>query len=78
VAVRRAVLFAGVVSMAVASGLAQTDEIAKPGYPGTRWHGDLVVVIRDGATIGRFTRAQEQGMWSIAVTACAGSQLEGR
>lgn len=56
-------------------GVAQADEIAKPGYPGTRWHGDLVVVIRDGATIGRVTRAHDQGMWSITVTACAGSEL---
>jgi hypothetical protein len=52
--------------------LVSEDEVAKPGYPLTRWHGDLVVVIRDGRTIGRVTRAQDQGGWTVAVTACTG------
>jgi hypothetical protein len=50
-------------------------EIAKPGYPQTRWHGDLVVLIRDGRTIGRVTRAQDQGMWTVALSACTGSGI---
>lgn len=53
--------------------LVSEDEIAKPGYPQTRWHGDLVVVIRDGRTIGRVTRAQDQGMWTVALSVCTGS-----
>jgi len=55
--------------------LVSEDEIAKPGYPQTRWHGDLVVVIRDGRTIGRVTRAQDQGMWTVALSACTGSGI---
>jgi hypothetical protein len=53
--------------------LVSADRIAKPGYPQTRWHGDLVVVIRDGRTIGRVTRAQDQGMWTVALSLCTGS-----
>lgn len=59
------------------AALDEHDRIVAPGYPGTRWHGDLVVVIRDGRTIARVTRAQDQGMWSVQVTACAGSRLAG-
>ncbi|MEX0743132.1 MAG: hypothetical protein WD248_02110 [Actinomycetota bacterium] len=55
--------------------LVSEDEIAKPGYPQTRWHGDLVVVIRDGRTIGRVTRAQDQGMWTVALSVCTGSGI---
>jgi hypothetical protein len=55
--------------------LVSEDEIAKPGYPQTRWHGDLVVVIRDGRTIGRITRAQDKGMWTVALSACAGTGI---
>jgi hypothetical protein len=55
--------------------LVSEDEIAKPGYPRTRWHGDLVVVIRDGRTIGRVTRAQHQGGWAVALTACTGAGI---
>ena len=55
--------------------LVSQDEIAKPGYPQTRWHGDLVVVMRDGRTIGRVTRAQDQGMWTVALSACTGSGI---
>jgi hypothetical protein len=56
-------------------GLGDADAIAKPGYPGTEWHGDMVVVLRDGHTIGRVTRAQDHGTWTLAVRACAGSGL---
>ncbi|MEX2202522.1 MAG: hypothetical protein WD965_00370 [Actinomycetota bacterium] len=55
--------------------LVSEDEVAKPGYPQTRWHGDLVVVIRDGRTIGRVTRAQDQGMWTVALSACTGTGI---
>jgi hypothetical protein len=55
--------------------LVSEDQIAKPGYPQTRWHGDLVVVIRDGRTIGRVTRAQDQGGWTVALSACSGAGI---
>jgi hypothetical protein len=50
-------------------------EIAKPGYPQTRWHGDLLALIREGRTIGRVTRAQDQGMWTVTLSACTGSGI---
>jgi hypothetical protein len=50
-------------------------EIEKPGYPQTRWHGDLLVLIREGRTIGRVTRAQDQGMWTVTLSACPGSGI---
>ena len=53
--------------------LVSEDRIVKPGYPQTRWHGDLVVVIRDGRTIGRVTRAQDQGMWTVTLSICTGA-----
>jgi hypothetical protein len=56
-------------------GLIGTDEIVKPGYPQTRWHGDLMVVIREGQTIGRVTRAQDESTWRVVVEACEGSAL---
>lgn len=56
-------------------GLLGTDDIVKPGYPQTRWHGDLVVVVREGETIGRITRAQDESTWRVVVEACAGSAL---
>ena len=55
----------------LASGL----EIAKPGYPQTRWHGDLLVLIREGRTIGRVTRAQDQGMWTVTLSTCTDSGI---
>jgi len=55
--------------------LVSQDEVAKPGYPQTRWHGDLVVVIRDGRTIGRVTRAQDQGMWTVTLSVCSGAGI---
>jgi hypothetical protein len=56
-------------------GLTQTDVLAKPGYPRTRWHGDLLVVIREGETIGRVTRAEHEGGWLIDVDACTDAAL---
>ena len=50
----------------LASGL----QIAKPGYPLTRWHGDLLVLIQEGRTIGRVTRAQDQGGWTVTLSTC--------
>jgi hypothetical protein len=56
-------------------GLRGSDELEKPGYPGSLWHGDLLVVIREGEVVGRITRAQNRGEWSVVVTACPGSGL---
>lgn len=59
----------------VVPGLEPSDDVVKPGYPETPWHGDLVVVIRDGVTIGRVTRAQNEGEWNLVVDACPEAAL---
>jgi hypothetical protein len=56
-------------------GLRSSDTLAKPGYPNSRWHGDLLVVLREGETVGRITRAEDRGAWSVVVTACRDSGL---
>ena len=52
-----------------------SDELETPGYPGSRWHGDLLIVVRDGRTIGRITRAQEGGAWHVFLEWCPSSGL---
>lgn len=52
-----------------------SDELETPGYPGTRWHGDLLIVVRDERTVGRITRAQEAGAWHVFVEWCPSSGL---
>lgn len=56
-------------------GLRGSDELEKPGYPGSLWQGDLVVVVREGETVGRITRAQDRGSWHVLVSACPGTGL---
>ena len=56
-------------------GLIATDELVKPGYPRTRWHGDLLLVVREGESVARVTRAESEGRWDVAVDACPGAGL---
>lgn len=51
------------------------DVLVKPGYPDTRWHGELHVVIRDEETIGRVVRVLNHGTWNLTVDACPGTGL---
>jgi hypothetical protein len=56
-------------------GLLEGDRLVKPGYPETRWHGELHVVVRDDRTVGRVVRVLNQGTWNLTVDACAGTGL---
>ena len=56
-------------------GLQDADVLVKPGYPDTRWHGELHVVIRDERTVGRVARVLNHGTWNLAVDACPGTGL---
>lgn len=56
-------------------GIVETDVLVKPGYPGTQWHGDLIVVERDGEAIATVVRGQNQGVWSVSIDACPGNHL---
>ena len=56
-------------------GLHGSDLLESPGYPASTWHGDLLVVVRDGETIARIARADDKGMWNVFVDACPGAGL---
>ena len=56
-------------------GLLDTDELRKPGYPGTRWQGDLLIVVREGSSIARVTRGQNHGRWAVFVDVCPDNHL---
>jgi hypothetical protein len=56
-------------------GLLATDQLVKPGYPRTAWHGDLLIVVRESETVGRVTRAESEGRWDVSVDACPGVGL---
>jgi hypothetical protein len=56
-------------------GIQDADVLAKPGYPDTRWHGELHVVIRGERTVGRVARVLNHGTWNLAVDACPGTGL---
>ena len=66
---------ASVTARRAVPGLRGSDEVKKPGYPGSLWQGDMEVVIREGETIGRITRAQDRGTWHVLVAACPGTGL---
>lgn len=52
-----------------------SDVLASPGYPGTEWQGDLLVVRREGVTIARIARADDNGGWDVFVETCPGTGL---
>jgi hypothetical protein len=56
-------------------GLRPGDTLVSPGYPSSLWHGDLLIVVRDGIAIARITRAQDAGTWNVFVDACPGTDL---
>ena len=56
-------------------GLHGSDLLLKPGYPQTLWHGNLVVVVRDGSTIAAVTQYLDHGRWIVHLQACPGSKL---
>jgi hypothetical protein len=56
-------------------GLRGSDELESPGYPASTWHGDLLVVMREGEAIARIARADDNDAWHVFVEACPGSGL---
>jgi hypothetical protein len=57
------------------TGLLTTDELRTPGYPASKWHGDLLVVFRGGRPVARIARAQDGGAWHVFVESCPGEGL---
>ena len=62
---------------ATLDGLRTTDSLVKPGYPDTQWHGDLMLVVRDGDPIATVAQYADGGRWRVDVEACPGSHLAG-
>jgi len=60
---------------AAVPGLRGSDELESPGYPASTWHGDLLVVVRDGQPLARISRAEDGDDWHVFVEACPGSGL---
>lgn len=60
---------------AALDGLQAGDRFVKPGYPDTQWHGDLMLVVRDGQPIATFTQYSDGGRWRVDLEACPGAHL---
>jgi hypothetical protein len=68
---------ASVTARRAITALLRTDVLESPGYPASSWHGDLLIVQRDGQTIARIARADNDNLWDVFVEACPGSGLTG-
>jgi hypothetical protein len=56
-------------------GLLPADRLVKPGYPQTQWHGDLLLVEREGQPIATVTQYANGGRWLLDVEVCPGNHL---
>ena len=56
-------------------GLRGDDVLESPGYPASAWHGDLLVVVREGQAIARIARADDNAAWHVFIEACPGAGL---
>jgi hypothetical protein len=62
---------------AALGGLLPGDTLLKPGYPGTQWHGSLMLVVREGQPIATVTQYADAGLWRVDVEVCTGNHLAG-
>ena len=60
---------------AALDGLRAGDTLVKPGYPDTQWHGDLMLVVREGRPLATVTQYADGGRWRVDVEVCAGNHL---
>ena len=56
-------------------GIEVDDDLIKPGYPGTEWHGELKHVMRDGESIAAVQVYQQRSRWEISVQRCEGVRI---
>jgi hypothetical protein len=61
----------------VLEGLLPTDVLVRPGYPGTQYHSEPRLIVRDGDPIAEADVFQEHGWWKVEVRACPGSGFSG-
>ncbi len=60
---------------ATLDGLRTGDTLVKPGYPDTQWHGDLMLVVREGRPIATVAQYADDGRWRVDVEICSGNRL---
>jgi hypothetical protein len=52
-----------------------TDQVIRPGYPETQWHGESRLVVRNGSPIATVSVYAQYGRWEVNVRACPGSAI---
>jgi hypothetical protein len=62
----------GAVIRSEVPGVEPDDELVKPGYPGTQWHGELRHVIRNGEAVASVNVHQQRSRWEVSVRRCQG------
>ncbi|HEX2295628.1 MAG TPA: hypothetical protein VHN37_10005 [Actinomycetota bacterium] len=58
-------------------GLEAGDVLERPGYPGTEFHFEPRIVVREGRRIASLMLVSEDGLWAIWPRACPGSGVAG-
>ena len=53
-------------------GVQADDELVKPGYPGTGWHGELRLVVREAEPVAAVNVYQQRSRWEVSVRRCHG------
>lgn len=56
-------------------GIEADDDLVKPGYPGTGWHGELRQVVRDGEPVAAVNVYQQLSRWEVSVRRCRGAAV---
>jgi hypothetical protein len=51
------------------------DEMVKPGYPGTEFHGELRMIVRDDEVIASADVHQQLSRWEVTVDRCVGASI---
>lgn len=52
-----------------------TDQVIRPGYPETEWHGEPRLIVRNGSPIATVSVYAQYGRWEVAVRACPGASI---
>jgi hypothetical protein len=52
-----------------------TDQIVRPGFPETQWHGESRIIVRNGSPVAGVAIYAQHGRWEVAVRACRGATI---
>jgi hypothetical protein len=56
-------------------GLKSTDELVRPGYPLTGWHGEPRLILREGEAVAHLDLYRQHSRWEVRVDACPGEDI---